>query len=100
MFILCAVQALNLDSRNVEALSLKGLALMEVKKIAEAFSHFREALRLAPYRFEAYNSMLSYPRLFVQSECYVPSLSEKTSDVSGQGLSRSTYSLDHFSNVQ
>jgi len=52
------MQALSLDSRNVEALSLKGLALMEVKKTAEAFSHFREALRLAPYRFEAYNSML------------------------------------------
>ena len=54
----CAVQALSLDSRNVEALSLKGLALVEVKKTPEAVSHFREALRLAPYRFEAYNSML------------------------------------------
>jgi len=51
------VQALTLDSRSVEALSLKGLALLEVKKTPEAVSHFREALRLAPYRFEAYNSM-------------------------------------------
>jgi len=49
---------MSLDSRNIEALSLKGLALMEVKKTPEAVSHFREALRLAPYRFEAYNSML------------------------------------------
>jgi len=31
---------------------------MEVKKTPEALSHFREALRLAPYRFEAYNSTL------------------------------------------
>ena len=53
---LCCVQALTLDSRSVEALSLKGLALMEVKKTPEALSHFREALRLAPHRFEAYNS--------------------------------------------
>jgi len=52
----CCVQALTLDSRSVEALSLKGLALMEVKKTPEALSHFREALRLAPHRFEAYNS--------------------------------------------
>jgi len=49
-------QALSLDSRNIEALLLKGCALMEVKKMSEAISHFREALRLAPYRYEAYNS--------------------------------------------
>lgn len=56
VFLLCAEQALSLDSRSIEALSLKGLALMEVKKTPEAVSHFREALRLAPYRFEAYSS--------------------------------------------
>jgi len=55
-YVMC-MQALTFDSRSVEALSLKGLALMEVKKTPEAISHFREALRLAPYRFEAYNSM-------------------------------------------
>ena len=55
---MCIVQALSLDSRSIEALSLKGLALMQVKKMPEAVSHFREALRLAPYRYEAYNSML------------------------------------------
>jgi len=54
---LCGCQALSLDSRNIEALSLKGQALMEVKKTSEAISHYREALRLAPYRYDAYNSM-------------------------------------------
>jgi len=58
MYSVRFVQALSLDSRNIEALSLKGLALMEVKKTPEAVSHFREALRLAPYRYEAYNSKL------------------------------------------
>jgi len=28
---------------------------MEIKKEQEAISHFREALRLAPYRYEAYS---------------------------------------------
>jgi len=50
------LQALSLDSRNIESLLLKGSALVELKKIPEALSHFREALRLAPYRFEAHNS--------------------------------------------
>jgi len=58
-YVVClcvSVQALTLDARSVEALSLKGLALMEVKKTTEAISHFREAVRLAPYRYEAYHS--------------------------------------------
>jgi len=53
------LQALSLDSRSIEALLLKGSALVELKKTPEAVSHFREALRLAPYRYEAYNSTFS-----------------------------------------
>ena len=69
ILVLCAMQALSIDSRSVEALSVKGLALVEVKKMQEAVSHFREALRLAPYRFEAYNSMLTLPNSMNLSEC-------------------------------
>jgi len=66
----CVGQALSLDSRSVEALSLKGLALMEVKKTPEALSHFREALRLAPYRFEAYNSTSYCSCLYIKYQSH------------------------------
>ncbi|XP_064613302.1 anaphase-promoting complex subunit 7-like [Liolophura sinensis] len=46
------------DSRNIEALLLKGSALVELKKIPEALLHFREALRLAPHRYEAHAGLI------------------------------------------
>ena len=33
---------------------MKGSALLELKKIPEAVTHIREALRLAPNRYEAH----------------------------------------------
>ena len=47
-------QALNYDSRSQEALLLKGSALLDLKKTQDAIVHFREAIRIAPYRFEAH----------------------------------------------
>lgn len=48
------MQALNIDPMNVEALMMKGSALLELKKIPEAVTHVREALRLSPNRYEAH----------------------------------------------
>jgi len=54
LFFSYIFQALNIDNHNVEGLLLKGAALLELKKMQEAIMHFREAIRLSPYRFEAY----------------------------------------------
>ncbi|KAK2170518.1 hypothetical protein LSH36_2g01059 [Paralvinella palmiformis] len=51
-------KALNIDNHNVEGLLLKGAALLELKKMQEAIMHFREAIRLSPYRFEAYKGLV------------------------------------------
>ena len=44
--------------RNVEALILKGMALVDIKRVDDAIVHFREALRLAPKRFEAHHGLI------------------------------------------
>ena len=41
-----------LDNRCIEALLMKGAALLELKKNQEAIPHYRETLRLMPHRFE------------------------------------------------
>ncbi len=38
----------------MEALLLKGTALLELKKITDSISHYREAMRLEPHRYEAH----------------------------------------------
>lgn len=48
-----AHKACLLDTRNVEALLLKGQVLLDLKKLPDAMNHIREALQLAPHRFEA-----------------------------------------------
>ncbi|KAK7793832.1 hypothetical protein R5R35_014328 [Gryllus longicercus] len=48
--------------RNVEALILKGAILMEIKKYTEAVIHFREAMQMAPHRFEPHLGLV---------DCYV-----------------------------
>jgi len=40
------------DTRNVEALLLKGSVLLDLKKVNEATSHFREGLLIMPHRYE------------------------------------------------
>ena len=44
--------------RNVEALILKGLALVDIKRVDDAIVHFREALRISPKRFEAHHGLI------------------------------------------
>lgn len=56
--LLIIFQALEIDGRSVDGMLLKGMALMEAKetkKALQALMEFREAIRLAPYRFEAHS---------------------------------------------
>jgi len=53
-----AHKACLLDTRSVEALLLKGQVLLDLKKLPDAMNHFREALQLAPHRFEAHRGMV------------------------------------------
>ena len=48
------MQAFAQDNQNVEALLLKGAALLELKKVGEAIMHYREAHRLAAHRYECH----------------------------------------------
>ncbi len=54
IFKLFCFQAYTIDSRCLEALLLKGTALLELKRHQEVLQHFREALRVAPHRYEAH----------------------------------------------
>ena len=47
-------QACSTDPHSVEGLLLKGTLLLELKKLQEAVLHFREAMQIAPNRFEPY----------------------------------------------
>ncbi|XP_033099544.1 anaphase-promoting complex subunit 7-like [Anneissia japonica] len=49
-----AQRAFQLDQRNVQALLLKGSVLKDIGKTQDALLHYREAVRLAPNRFEAH----------------------------------------------
>ncbi|KAG8226886.1 hypothetical protein J437_LFUL005645 [Ladona fulva] len=57
-----AHKACLIDPRNVEALILKGLVLLEMKKWQEAGNHFREAVHLAPQRYEPHKGL---------ADCYI-----------------------------
>ncbi|KAH9513955.1 Anaphase promoting complex subunit 7 [Bulinus truncatus] len=60
--IYCAQKAYSLDNLSVQALVLKGTALLDMKKGPQAMQHFQEAVRMAPNRFEAYQGLI---------DCYV-----------------------------
>ncbi|KAA0185127.1 hypothetical protein HAZT_HAZT010961 [Hyalella azteca] len=49
-----AHKACSIDPLSVEGLLLKGGLLLELKKMQEAALHYREAMQLAPHRFEPY----------------------------------------------
>lgn len=51
------LQAYSLDNLSVQALVLKGSALLDMKKGPQAMQHFQEAVRMAPNRFEAYQGL-------------------------------------------
>ena len=53
-----AHKACLIDTRNVEALLLKGNMFLDLKKYRDAMNHFREAVQLAPYRYEAHQGMV------------------------------------------
>lgn len=53
-----AQKACTINPRNVEALLVKGNVLLEMKKLQEAVVHFREVLRIAPYRYEAHKGLV------------------------------------------
>ena len=55
-----AHKACVLDRRNVEALLLKGNILLEMKKLQDAMNHFREAVVLAPFRYETHKVPLYF----------------------------------------
>ena len=52
-------QAYQIDPRNVQALLLKGSVLQHMSKTQEALLHFREAVRMAPFRFEAHQGIIT-----------------------------------------
>ncbi|XP_076364183.1 anaphase-promoting complex subunit 7 isoform X2 [Tachypleus tridentatus] len=49
-----AQKACLISPRNIEALLLKGFILTELKRVQDALVHFKEAYKIAPYRFEAH----------------------------------------------
>jgi len=53
-----AHKACLLDTRNVEALLLKGSVLQDLKKLPDAMNHYREALQIASYRYEAHKGVI------------------------------------------
>jgi len=53
-----AHKACLLDARNVEALLLKGNMFLDLKKWRDAMNHYREAMQIAPFRFEAHQGMV------------------------------------------
>lgn len=57
-----AQKAHTIDSRNVQALVLKASLLQALEKQQEALLHFREAVKLAPWNFEAQKGLV---------ECYM-----------------------------
>ncbi|UYV80038.1 ANAPC7 [Cordylochernes scorpioides] len=51
-------KALLLNPRHIEALILKGIILLDLKKVQDAISSFREAYRIVPYRYEALKGLV------------------------------------------
>ena len=44
--------------RHVEALLLKGNVLLSMKKLQDSMNHFREAVAIAPYRYETHKGLV------------------------------------------
>ena len=57
-----AHRACMLHHKNVEALLLKGNVLLDMKKLHDAMTHFREAVLIAPHRYETHDGLV---------ECYL-----------------------------
>ncbi|XP_014206498.1 anaphase-promoting complex subunit 7 [Copidosoma floridanum] len=53
-----ANQAIIICPRNVEAIILRGNILIEQKKYSDALNHFRQAMQLKPYRYEAHKGLV------------------------------------------
>ncbi|CAL4082270.1 unnamed protein product [Meganyctiphanes norvegica] len=53
-----AHKACSINPRSVEGLLLKGSLLLELKKLQEAVMHFREAMQIAPHRFEPHKGLV------------------------------------------
>lgn len=58
MFSQRCAQAYLIDNRNLEALIVKGAGLMEMKRYQESIMHYREAVRMAPHRYEAHKGLI------------------------------------------
>ncbi|XP_033646823.1 anaphase-promoting complex subunit 7-like [Asterias rubens] len=89
-----AQKAYQIDPRNVQALLLKGSVLQHMSKTQEALLHFREAVRMAPFRFEAHQGLV---------DCYVKAsrIREALTTASNacKVLSNSARSLTLFASV-
>ena len=48
-----------MNPRNVEALLLKAAIFLDLKKYQDAVVHYREAMHLSPYRFEAHEGLVN-----------------------------------------
>ena len=53
-----AHKAVLINPKCVEAPILKGNVLLDLKKVNEAMNHFREALVMAPHRFELHKGVI------------------------------------------
>lgn len=53
-----AHRACMLQHRHVEALLLKGNVLLSMKKLQDSMNHFREAVAIAPYRYETHKGLV------------------------------------------
>ena len=53
-----AHRACMLQHRHVEALLLKGNVLLSMKKLQDSMNHFREAVLIAPYRYETHKGLV------------------------------------------
>lgn len=53
-----AQKASALDSTNIQAVLLKGLALFKLKRYSDSLAHYKDALRLLPNCFEGYKGIV------------------------------------------
>ncbi|CAF0755500.1 unnamed protein product, partial [Didymodactylos carnosus] len=53
-----AQKAYSLDNKKIQALLLKGLALYKLKRYSDSLVHYKEAIRLTPYCYEAYKGVV------------------------------------------
>lgn len=53
-----AQKACMINPRHIEALLLKGTILLELKRVQDAITHFGEAYKIAPYRYEPHKGLV------------------------------------------